>query len=350
MLLIYRSVITKSKFDLLQKWKCENGGMIASFDEILNIKGISKKTVDGLRIYCESQLHTETQRSNVKAVETYPQFPFGGLQYEDISALNYEEKPFDESMTPQHFVQNASNTHNAKNKAAKSLKLVLDPHLTQIKSIRSFTAIHQCAEVISYTKLSVNVEWASGVKVENWGLQKSPAVGSKFLCDMSERLSTIVDQLPESDIYIVDDHIKSQNYYRSLTPKMVSDIVAMNQQCAILVSLLQQRKSKFCAETRDPNVVFMSYNIVAKLYNLLVGREIASTQPPVRTILNNKAEIHISKNANEIIGTFGIEMENSFKNTYFKSYPLAREQLGKSLLLGLTFVRLGLLDENKTTK
>lgn len=332
----------------------ENGGSIGSFDEMAKIKGISKQTIQHLRRFCETQLNNERNKVAEVTSQPVPVHEYDNIDYE-IYSKGFDHSDsfilYDEGIPPvsvQTTRPMSSRLHNVYTesgaKTTKAFKLVLDPKLSKYSSIRSFTSIYQDATGISCTRFSANGDnWTNDIKIDAWNYHKVSPIGAKSLCQISDQLSGMVEQLPASDIYILDDHIKAQHFRKPILPKKLSEIVQINQQCAILVALLQQRNpnAKQNAELKQPNVFFMCYNsMVGRLYNLLVGHETASNQSIIESILHNDAR-------NETFETLKIDVSEDIKNIYFKSYGVERECLGKSMLIGLTFIRLGLLKANK---
>lgn len=335
--------MSEKNFNMIQKCLIENGKTITKFEHISNVKGISKKEVADLRILCELKLQNDARNSNQKEIgSNYEQHDihlYDNMHPKSVidnaSFILYDEgmkshdPPSNEAIStstrPIHtFSDNAG-------KKSKAIKLVLEPRFTKYSSIRSFTSIYQDASTITYTQFSSNGEWANGIKIEAWNCFKVQSVGVRSLHQICDQVSRIVDQIPASDIYIMDDHVKTQHFRKAITPKRISEIIQMNHQCAILFTLLQNR----CSENRQPNVFFMAYNIVGRVYDLFVGREPISTQSIIKSILQSS-----NKNLEE---SLLIEVAEDIKSTYNRSYPVERECLGKSMLIGLTFIRLGLL-------
>lgn len=135
-----------------------------------------------------------------------------------------------------------------------------------------------------------------------------------------------------------------QHFRKSIAPKRLADIVQMSQQCAIFAALLQYKSTHGTNTLEHPNVFFMGYNAVGRLYNLFVGHEPVSTQSIIKNIFQSNLPYIESS---EELDTPKIEIRDSIKNTYFKSYPVERECLGKSMLIGLTFTKLRLLKTDK---
>lgn len=327
----------------------ENGGFITKFDDILQIKGINKKTVNDLRKFCESHIQDDGRVSayvDSQLIQENNNFN-QNIQPKSFVNINstftlYDEDPLvNASAQATKSIQPLSSTDNL-TKKWKSLKLILEPKLIKYNSVRSFTSIYQDATGVTCTQFSANGEWINGVKINDWNYHKVESVGTKHVFQLFEQLSQVVDRLPKSDIYIMDDHIKMQHFRKAVTPKRIAEIVQMSQQFAILATLLRSRKPHDSASATQSNVFTMSYSIVARLYDLFIGREPISTKNVIRKVLHASNK-YIDESPDSLV----IELNDNIKNIYFKSYPVERECLGKSMLMGLTFIRLGLLKTNK---
>lgn len=313
----------------------------------MQIKGFSKKTVDELRKFCESIQDNQRDSNNIDVhlMHEHENKQFDVNKHLDDPVNNnnnfilYDEwiPPVDLTSQSPKSIQSDNST-----KKCKSLKLYLEPRLTKFPSIRSFTSIYQDANAIAYTQFLENGNWSNGVQINAWNYHKVETVGVKHISQLCMELSQVANRLPESDVYIMDDHIKLQHFRKANTQKKMSEIIQMGQQLAILVTLLQNKNSHDLAEELQPNVFSMNYSTVARLYDLLVGHEATSTENIIRNILNNSNKTHVDGH-----DSLPIEFNENIKNTYFKMYPVERECLGKSMLIGLTFVRLGLLKASK---
>ncbi|XP_055314034.1 uncharacterized protein LOC129575126 [Sitodiplosis mosellana] len=350
-----KPVLTEKKFNLIQKFKIENGGSITKFDEILQIKGISVKTVDDLRRFCESQIQENPKNASstdipsssadIPLIHEHADIQPHSFVNNDSSFIFYDEgvPPIDLYPTATKSTQLISNPDNS-TKKWKSLKLILEPRLTKYSSIRSFTSIYQDATGVTCTEFSpIKGEWDNGVEINSWDHHRVDSVGVKHVFQLCDQLSQVVEKLPVSDIYIMDDHIKLQHFRKAVTPKRLAEIIQMSQQFAILVTLLQNRKNSHdCTELTQSNVFSMNYSIVARLYDLFVGREPIATENIIRNLLYNS-----NKSPEQSPDLLAIELDDNTKKIFLKSYPVDRECLGKSMLMGLTFIRLGLLKTNK---
>lgn len=338
------TVLTARHFELIQQWKIENGGSISDFNDMAHIDGIDQKIVENLREFCASKIANdaapglEKQTFNNEHAEYVPVPDYFPNDCVD-SGNNFII--YDERIPPIDLAIQNDNRHYAsdsKPKPTKAIKLALEPKLNwQTTSIESFTSIHQEANGISVARFSANNHNWNDIKVDAWTHYKTEALDVKSkLCQMYEQLAAIVGELPNSDVFIVDDHIKAQRFHKSVSPKKLTEIVHINQQCAILMALLHQKR----ISNNESNVVFfMGYQAVGQLFNLLVGNEPISTQSTIKKILHGD----FSSETLKPLESFKIDVDDEIKRAYHKSYAIQREYLGRSMLIGITFIRLGIL-------
>lgn len=338
-----RTVLTAKHFELIQQWKFQNGGLISNFNDITKIEGINQKIVENLREFCASKIVSDTTHNldnqtfnehaeYVPAPEYFPNdFVESGSNF-----VIYDERIPPIDLTVQNDHRNHINDSNSK--PGKTIKLVLEPKLNwKTTTIESFTSIHQEANGVFVARFSAanNQNW-NDVKLDDWIHYKTETFGVKNLCQICEQLAVIVEQLPNSDVYILDDHIKAQRYRKSVTPKKLAEILQINQQCAILMALLHKKRTS----NDKMNVFFMGYQTVGQLFNILVGNEPISTQSTIKKILHDD----FCSKTFKPLESLKIDVNDEIKRTYHKSNATERECLGRSLLIGLTFIRLGILN------
>lgn len=337
------TVLTAKHFELIQRWKFENGGSISNFNDITKIKGINTKIVESLREFCASKIaidaaHDLEKRTFDEHAEYVPA--------PDYFPNDFVEKGnnfiiYDETIPPIDLpMQNDNRNYisDSKSKAAKTIKLVLEPKINwQTTLIESFTSIHQETNGISVARFSANNHNWNDIKIDALTHYETKALdGKSKLGQMCEQLAVLVGELPNSDVFIVDDHIKAQRFHKSISPKKLAEIVHINQQCAVLMALLHKKR---ISSNESNAVYFMGYQAVGQLFNLLVGNEPISTQSTIKNILHGD----FSNKTLKPLESFKIDVNDEIKRTYHKSYAIQREYLGRSMLIGLTFIRLGIL-------
>lgn len=303
------------------------------------IEGISQKIVENLREFCATKIandaENQTHNEHAEHVPVPDYFPNDFVENENNFVI-YDERIPPIDLTVQN--DNRSYISDSKSKPAKAIKLVLEPKLNwQTTLIESFTSIHQEANGISVARFSANNHNWNDIKIDAWTQYETEALdGKSKLGQMCEQLAVIVEELPNSDVFVVDDHIKAQRFHKSVSPKKLAEIVHINQQCAILMALLHKKR----VTSNESNAVFfMGYQAVGQLFNLLVGNEPISTQSTIKKILQGD----FSSATLKPLESFKIDVNDEIKRTYHKSYAIQREYLGRSMLIGLTFIRLGIL-------
>lgn len=137
----------------------------------------------------------------------------------------------------------------------------------------------------------------------------------------------LVDQIPVSDMYVMET--KPTKYLTKLPAKSFALYLYSHQRRVSLVLLLRTR---FAAENAGRTVYFMPCLYMGRLYELIVSNEITSTQKKCEEILmSGRTE------DDKVI------YDDVARKQYYDSPPVQREFLGRSMLTGLSFHRLAIL-------
>lgn len=315
-----------------------NDDSITHFNDISKIKGISQITIDKLRKFCESKLQEDQKHANNFEIPTdcLPE-PQNMFYNDDIQPRSDNFVFYDETIPPIDFHPTETNLPLTKSNS-KAFKFLIEPKLKNDASIQSFTSIYLDGNAVTCTRFSARGKWSNGITIESWDQHKVHLIGVKNLHEMCNQLSQFVNQLPASDVYIVDDHNEISNLRKAILPKRVSEIIQSSQKLAILVTLLKDKERPINIEVNDVNVFLMAYSNVGKLYNLFVKHEVVASESKIRSILDN-SNINLAEPSEP---SFIIEVDDNIRHKYFKLHPTNRENFGKSMLIGLTFIRLGI--------
>lgn len=224
----------------------------------------------------------------------------------------------------------------------RKMKFFVEPKQIKIdpNSINTFTAIHQHLTGINWTKFSRYdpSSWKKGVRIDNGFIQNAiPVLTDDHLCQKIQKFAPIINGIPVNDVYVLETNpkLKSNLMRKALSSNATLEIIQLSQLNTILTTILTNRNSTQFGTIDNSNVYFIGSNIVGKLYGLWLRKETVSTQPTVRGILK------LRKRQMEDDG-FVIDVSKEWRDLFFKSYAENKEGLGKSLLIGLTFVHLGL--------
>lgn len=334
-----RSILTTKHIELIQQWKIENGGSIANFDDLAKIDGIDKKIIENLREFCVSKMANDAQNldNHTTAIE----------HAEFVPGPDY----IPNDMYSNDFIKNDNNfirippidAMASNSKSGGPIKLVLEPKFDWEKTIISFTTIHQQANGISIARFSANhLKW-NDIKIDPWTHYKTKTFSVKNLSRVCQQLAVIVEQLPQSNIYIVDDYIKAQRYRKPVAPKKLAEIIQINQQCAILLALLHRKVSFIDSDIVESNIHFMGYQAAGQLFNLLVGNEPISNQSTIRNLLGGNFSVETL----QLFKSFKIDVSDKIKRAFYESNAVEREYMGRSMLMGLTFIRYMILEARK---
>lgn len=312
----------------------ENGSL-KTVEDLLAINGFNSESIKQLHVLCDPASIPEyvvPDESQMPA-ELIEAYTTQAIDYGDMPDLNEDSPATDKSKNWY--------TEQIKKGGAK-LKLAVEPKQIKIdpKSIRTFTTINQSLTGINWTEFSRYDEsgWTKGVCVNKGYIQDAlPVLTDDHLCQKIKKLAPIINRIPVSDAYVLETNPKlNLNALRNtLSSKATLEIVQFSQLSTILTTILTNRASTKFGTIDALNVHFIGSTMVGKLFGLRLRKETVSTQPMIRDILK------LQKSQMEKDG-FMIDISEEWRDIFFKAYATNKEGLGKCLLIGLTFVHLGL--------
>lgn len=341
--LIFRIGLTANQLKQIEKWKSEHGHF-KSIEDILRVKGVTNRTIEKLRTYNESK------EKPIEALqhEYLQESPFFSQSYANNERfILYEERsdehdqPLPSNIFDQHanFGKKENFVDTAQLNDSKPIKLQLEPRISRNKadSVKSLTSIYQDSTCITWAQLTMNVadSWRNGVRITNWKYHKISS-DNESICQLSKRIVNIINEMPPSDIYVIES-TKGGHFRKTLTGKFISETIQLSQVNAILVTLLQARNP---SNQNESNVFIINQTIMARLYNLYVGREIVSTHSIIKTLFPQTRQNIVNSSNKENKERFPIEIDNDIRKGYYDAKNVEQEFLGKSMLIGLTFFRL----------
>lgn len=259
--------------------------------------------------------------------------------------IEHEESEIFDSRAP----INASNTHDDGGggvgaatlenlKKTRNPKLSTFPRILQRQSqkIEAFVSIFMDLNGLTWVRFRVD----RSLKIPTIHVCQTyfhkTAYDKMHLWDMLASLEEIVSQIPKCDVYIIENILQG-SYRQKIGKKQVYDIVHLNQCVSMVVAMLTTRNAGQ-SYTTDPNVVFMGRDVMGRYFNLFVVNETTSTEIVVRQLLEKKIPAINGRMSNE-----DIRFEPNILRAFDKSSKVKREYLGKTLLIGLTYFRLNLL-------
>lgn len=309
-----------------------DNGSLKTVEDLLAINGFNSESIKQLHALCDPASIPEyvvPDESQMPA-ELIEAYTTQDIDYGVMPVLNEDSPAADSWYTKQI------------KKGGAKLKLAVEPKQIKIdpKSIRTFTTINQSLTGINWTKFSRYAEsgWTHGVCVNEGYIQDAlPVLTDDHLCQKIKKLAPIINRIPVSDAYVLETNPKlNLNALRNtLSSKATLEIVQFSELNTILTTILTNRASTKFGTIDALNVNFIGSTIVGKLFGLRLRNETVSTQPMIRDILK------LQKSQMEKDG-FMIDISDEWKDIFFKAYATNKEGLGKCLLIGLTFVHLGL--------
>lgn len=210
---------------------------------------------------------------------------------------------------------------------SNSLKLIIEPkRMIKARDISSFTTLYHDGNILAWTRFTRSNGncWMNGVRCDKWQYAIIPPMNKEHVCNKVIGLLNIIDQIPKSDIFLLEGTKKIFGS-NSMTAKKVNHALQMNQMDTIITTLLfNPTKNR---DTLLSNVYFLGPTLAGRLFGLFIGSETASAEPVIKSILKSKSDI---------------EVNDDLRRAFWKSNPCTRECLGRSMLIGLTFIILGL--------
>lgn len=222
------------------------------------------------------------------------------------------------------------------------MKLAVEPKRIKIHSnkIYNFTSISQSLTGINWTRFSRNDPsgWKNGVCIdEGFILNALPGLTDDHLCLKIQKLAPIINGIPVSDAYVLETNprLNSNALRNTLSSKATLELVQLSELNTILTTILTNRATTKLGTIENLNVHFIGSTMVGNFFGLRLRKETVATQPTVIEILK------LQKSQMETDG-FVIDVSKEWRDLFYKSWAANKEGLGKSLLIGLTFVHLGL--------
>ncbi|XP_053687946.1 uncharacterized protein LOC128737348 [Sabethes cyaneus] len=154
------------------------------------------------------------------------------------------------------------------------------------------------------------------------------------ISDLIRMVNQINRLIPEGDVYVVENPAVAQTVVGGSALKTNINI-QKSQLIAMIMLMLTSRTRENIAIT--DNIFFLKQFTSARLFEIFVGTERVSCENVVRSLL--ECQVGLNEGALEQVQSKVI-VPSGLKILYEEKHDAEREFLGQSLLLGLTFVRL----------
>lgn len=158
------------------------------------------------------------------------------------------------------------------------------------------------------------------------------------ISDLIRIVSQINQLIPEADVYTVENPAVAQTVVGGSALK--TNINVQKSQLVAMIMLMLKNRIK--ENTSFPeNTYFFKQYISARLFGIYVGTERVSSENVVRSLFER--QVGLNEDIMEQTQS-KLFVPSGFKILYEESHDAEREFLGQSLLLGLSFLRLCVIE------
>lgn len=305
----------------INEWKLKHG-LFKSFEDLIESKVVSTKTL------------TKVFEANVGAPDDFD-IPFDNQFYQYLSEDVSEDVHEDESaLTSPLLAESIPKKIEEKDKISQNeltllMQSLIQPRFTLNNNIRTFVSLHLDERTFSWTSFNLSQENnQQTVNINQWKCENLHNQ-KQSVYDLLNDIEKIVNQIPKSDVYIIEN--PPQRARAGLTTKQLSDSIFFNRRLMSIILMLKHHRSNESTTNISiaENFYFMEYNTMGRLYGLVIGNEIVSTQEKTLEILKLAAN-----NYHDYVSIAPEQFE-----TFKQLSRIDREVISKTMLIGLTFFK-----------
>lgn len=206
---------------------------------------------------------------------------------------------------------------------------------TRRESIKKIVSIQMSGHYLSCTTIL-----RDGNILKDWKMLYMPEEMNKFhLDDVYNSVSTLMKDLPEGDIYLIENYVKMPNNVNVAGANL---FYVKLQTLAMLIALInssQTKKTKDDTQESTNKVVLMKARLHARLFRIIVGTEIISSQDITELMLKGIFPEYITPVVPAIDATLTYRAVKE---------PIIKELMSNGLMLAMTFVDLVLNSNPKS--
>lgn len=205
-------------------------------------------------------------------------------------------------------------------------------------SIRTCLALNVAANCISWSRIEIETD--RQFKITEWS--HVPIDNKKFQThELAELALKVSRQIPEADVYLMENPTRAPTMMGNQNANAINVNVEKAQLIAMLSALLMNRSDSEIVEGSATNLYFVKQFAAAKLFNTFVGNEKTSNNAVVMNLLGEDASALGWMNILTDLKMEPLLLSEGVRNQFFDMGSVEREFIGQSLLLGLTFIKLG---------
>lgn len=205
-------------------------------------------------------------------------------------------------------------------------------------SIQTCVALNVAASSVSWSR--IEIESDRQFKVTEW--KHMPIDNKKFqtheLAELALRMSK---KIPTADVYLMENPTRTPTMMGNQNANAINVNVEKAQLIAMLSALLMSRNDSEVLESTPTNLYFVKQFAAAKLFNTFVGNEKTSNFAVVKSLLGDESSANGWMSILEDLKMDPLVVSEEVRNMFFELGAIEREFIGQSLLLGLTFIKMG---------
>lgn len=216
--------------------------------------------------------------------------------------------------------------------------------------MQSCTAIHIGITSISWAQFQLEANEATSLV--DWSFNTIPEK-KLHISEFVQSVMEINERIPESDAYVFETPRVAHQGPQG-TPATINISVQMSQMAAMTAMAMAQRQiaqdqippDNESATTSNAQhssqVLFMRQFLASRLFHTVVGMERISTATVVGSLMQDSANLKYKQPQNRPIAG-EIVINSRLQQMYASGDGHSKEFLGQSLLMGLSFLRLCVL-------
>lgn len=205
-------------------------------------------------------------------------------------------------------------------------------------TIRTCCALNVSVNSISWSR--IEIESDRQFKITEWN--HFPIDHKKFQThELAELALKVSRSIPEADVYLMENPARAPTMMSNVNATTINVNVEKAQLIAMLSALLMNRTTTEIVEGFTTNLYFVKQFAAAKLFNTFVGNEKTSNNAVVMNLLGEDASALGWMNILTDLKMEPLIVADDVREQFFELGAVEREFIGQSLLLGLTFIKLG---------
>lgn len=213
--------------------------------------------------------------------------------------------------------------------------------------IQLFTAIHIGITSISWSQFQLIPN--APTSLTDWSFNTIPDK-KMHISEFIQAVHEIIDRIPDSDAYVLETPRVAHQGPQG-TPAMVNISVQMSQMAAMTALAMSKRQldqipadtsNESLANQKPAPVLFLRQFLSSRLFHTVVGTERISSATVVGSMMQDAANVRYNQPRDRPIeGEIAINAK--LQHLYATGDGHCKEYLGQSLLMGLSFLRLCIL-------